>query len=346
MTDQQKPKQATHKKTNKSAAKPAKKSGGLFGKLVALALVAGVGVGGYLGYLEARKYQSILNDKVAQLDAQQIELSRLGELLMNEQQQRQRLQAQLSEQNKSIAAFSGFQYQLNELTAALSGASEADRILWTIHELEFLVRMAQERMIISKDVVSARSLLHAADEQLKKISDPQVNDIRAALAQDVLALSLYEPVDSVGLYARVAALQNSLSALTVNTGESDVINTPAGELPWWKRVFDVFGVSYSTTQQLKLVPPTEAELYKRQLSLTLEQALLAISSSDNNLWVNSLERASIIVSTYYVADHSKQAHLDEIAALKLLSVANDRIRINATSAALEAYKQSRMEAAE
>jgi len=346
MSNQQKLDSATQNKPKNTSAKPAKKTRGVLAKAITLVLVAGVGVGGYFGYIEAQRLQAMFKDNVTQLDQQQQALVSLNNQLQQDQKKIDRLEYQLREQNKSIEAFASLQYQLNELTAALSGASESERTLWTIHELEFLVRMAQERMIVSKDIESARALLNAADKQLKKISDPQVSDIRAALARDILALSIYEPVDSVGLYARVSALQNSLSALTINSGDSTPLRASSEEAPWWKRVFDVFGVSYSTSQSLKIVPPSEAQLFQRQLSLTLEQSLLAISSGDHSLWVNSLQRAYALVDTYYVSNHSKEAHLNEVKSLMALSVTNERIRINATSAALEAYKQSRMEAAE
>ncbi|MGB1191564.1 MAG: uroporphyrinogen-III C-methyltransferase, partial [Pseudomonadales bacterium] len=97
----------------------------------------------------------------------------MAALAMRDQQHAQ-LSSALEDANLIIAAHSR---RLRSLTSTTTDD-------WRLAEVEYLLRLANQRILISQDTATALSLLNTADQILLTLADPRFFDIRKAIAED------------------------------------------------------------------------------------------------------------------------------------------------------------------
>ena len=73
---------------------------------------------------------------------------------------------------------------------------------WQIAEVEYLLRLASQRLLIAKDGRTALNLLANADAILVSLADPSWLDLRTAIAADRLAIASIDQLDVDGLFLR------------------------------------------------------------------------------------------------------------------------------------------------
>ena len=86
---------------------------------------------------------------------------------------------------------------------------------WELAEVEYLLRIANHRLLMERDVGTALGLLNAADEILAGHDDIAMHDVRAMLASEILSLEQTPSADIPGIYLRLDAVKRQLSALTL-----------------------------------------------------------------------------------------------------------------------------------
>lgn len=82
-----------------------------------------------------------------------------------------------------------------------------------VAELEYLVRLANQRLLTEDRPQGALTLLVAADQLLKSMDSADTLAVREVLAKDISALKLVQPVDREGIYSRLGALIPAMLAL-------------------------------------------------------------------------------------------------------------------------------------
>ncbi|MEE4662235.1 MAG: uroporphyrinogen-III C-methyltransferase, partial [Halieaceae bacterium] len=87
---------------------------------------------------------------------------------------------------------------------------------WIIAEVEYLLRVANHRLLLARDVDTARAALEIADQRLRDTKDPGWAGVRAQIAREIAALSAYQPPDDAGLAARLSAMIEQIPSLKID----------------------------------------------------------------------------------------------------------------------------------
>lgn len=140
------------------------------------------------------------------------------------QMQASGLQAIGNELNQQIGQFKqlqtdfrdqihGMQQQLRRQQRQLASLSTLGRDDWLLAEAEYLIRLANQRLLVGKEIVGASDLLEAADDILNQLDDAALYPVRQALVEEIAALNATEHSNIEGLYFQLAALAKQVAQL-------------------------------------------------------------------------------------------------------------------------------------
>ena len=305
--------------------------------LIALLAVAAAAYIAWLSFQQAEQLQSLTADSKSYY------------------QQTQTLQRSLQGvQNESIAALTLRDRQRETLSLALQDANliidSHDRRLrsltstttddWRLAEVEYLLRLANQRILISKDSVTALGLLATADQILLTLADPRFFTIRKAIAEDRAALLLVGQQDLDGVFLRLSALTQQLDKLpliaiptfeTIEEVEIKDIDDSAVNI-WRQKISDI---GHSTWQELKglvvinqrnanikpLLPPDQQYYLRGNLQLMINQSQLALLDGRQAVYSDSLIRAESWLQEYFASDTDAiQSVIADLHQLKKIKV--------------------------
>lgn len=300
--------------------------------LLLLAILAAIGGGGYVAWQQYQKLMaetSQADQNTESLTALQAELRRqqdVSSALANELNQvQQNLEQRISVGEDRIAA------QQRRLQA-MSTTSRED---WQLAEAEYLLKLANQRVLIEKNPSSAVALLEEADNILRELDTLDLFSLRQAVARDLAALKLADKVDVEGLYLRIDGLAQQIEALPLyatKVEEARGIAPPIGddEEPAKRSLFGFFSslkdyvrvVDHAEKPQVLLGP--ESTLYLQQnLRLVLERAQLALLREQTLIYQQSLEQAQSWITRYFPPTDKAAAFKQELALLEQQDIVSE-----------------------
>jgi uroporphyrin-III C-methyltransferase len=266
--------------------------------LAFLALLLALAAAGGVGYLY---YELVYLKPLAQIEQLDDELDSRYSGLENQLSARI---ASLQESTQSaIESVRGEQAErlasnedavLESLNEALNAAPPSQRE-WKLAEAEYLMRVANHRVLMEQDSNGALSLLQAADQIMAELDDFALYQVRARLADEIIALRQVPRDDLQGIYLRLEAIKSQVDALPLpepayvdarreETAEQSVWQTLAEELKQFVRVRSISG-----EEALKpLLAPEEERYLELNLRLALEQAQLATLKRHQEVFEQSL----------------------------------------------------------
>lgn len=353
----------------------------LLATMVLLVFVGGgVGVAGFLGW----QLQQTLDDQMAGLSqkvlANQAAISSAKssidstkssidavESSVNDQsnatrdQLKAQIESQLDSAGKSFRSLSNKQQQqVDMLQKRIDGhqqrllsLSTTSREDWMLAEAEYLLKLANQRVLLERTTENAVALLEAADQLVAQVSagtgDAELFAIRKAISRDLTALKLIKSVDKDGIYLELQALAERIDLLPrvpdhtfVNAvssryeamsaeGENKdaVDSSEVGGNSVLDRVwFELKGMAGTLNQYIKiedavapakpLVDQNFTEVAGLNVRLLLEQAQIALLKESPIIYSNSLNQAHELIGRYYIP--SQQATEFQEAILKLNTV--------------------------
>lgn len=316
------------------AAAPARRGG--FIAWLALLLVLALAAGSAYVVLEARRLEARLDDRVASLETApdrdnaeveqamaRLEASveqRLGSGLdaaaSELAQQTGQLQQQATQLQQLAAALEQQGRELEQQRAELQRYSATDRESWLLAEAEYLVRLANQRLIMTGDTESAQALLGSADAILRQLDDAALHPVRAALASDLAAIRAVPKLDVEGLYLRLAALIEQAAALAIfQMPELEAQVPPEPAQDWQDRLrqgydaalrklSDYIIIRRRDVPMAVLMDPQWEGLVRQNLRMLLEQAQVALLSGNQVLYRESLARAEHWVGEFFASDEA------------------------------------------
>ena len=188
---------------------------------LALLLALGLAGAAALSVLEMQRREAVLVDRLVALEgAVGQEENALQALDARWQSQLQsglgKLQGDLGgKSSRQAEALAVLTSQLAEQRTELARFSANDRDSWLLAETEYLLRLANQRLIMAGDVAAAQSLLSSADNILREMDDVGLHPVRAAVAADVAAVRAVPTVDIEGIYLRLSALSEQAGRLVI-----------------------------------------------------------------------------------------------------------------------------------
>src|SRR5699024_9236457 len=115
----------------------------------------------------------LLSDRVAELQQQ----------LDHGQRERRQVEDQLRQQQQRLEA------RMARDREALADLRQGGQSLWLVNEAEALASLAGQRLMLTGDAAAARRLLHAADQTLARLDDPDALPARQVLANEMETLN-------------------------------------------------------------------------------------------------------------------------------------------------------------
>ncbi|HAP52615.1 MAG TPA: hypothetical protein DCQ60_06655 [Marinobacter adhaerens] len=249
-------------------------------------------------------------------------------------QQSQRLQSleeKLASQRELIATQ---QRQIDHNARELLEAGNRTRTDWLLAEAEYLLRIANQRLMIEKDIRGAMSALEAADEVLTESDDIGVYPVRQQLAREILALKGLTGVDRTGLYLTLEAAIDSIHQLTdqalisenapgfvVNAAQGESAGTdeePGAVVQAWNKVkatlMQVVVVRRMDEPVKPLLSPDQSAYARLNLQLMLEEAEMAVLRGNQPLYERALTKARTTIDDWYNASNPRVTALSDTLA--------------------------------
>ena len=211
---------------NVAGNKPRRRRSGL-PWLITGCLIVVLVAGGYYGWLYLQQWQAEKHNgqlvQQTQLDNQAQQIQALQQQLQQQQHHLQQALTDLEAQaNQLHQGGSAYRQQLDELQrrvtsqgSRLRDLSTSTRDDWLLAEAEYLLRLANQRLLTERSTASPVSLLQTADAILKEFDDPDLFVVRRQIASEITALKIATVVDREGLYLRLDALGDVIPKLTL-----------------------------------------------------------------------------------------------------------------------------------
>ena len=215
------------------------------------------------------------------------------------------------------------------------GASAQD---FVTAEVEYLIRMANQSVLMERDANAARQMLEAADAIIQQTQGFTAHGLRKALAEDIAALRAVATPDTQGIYLELSALIGQVQQLKQKLPEYEPKALPpatAATSPGWAeklmsvasksaaRLASLVDFRRDTVSIAPILPPSEAYYLRQNLVLKIQLAQLALLEGNEIAYRATLNEA---------ADWIDSAFGDEAAAVALraalIRLADTRIQLD------------------
>lgn len=351
-----------------ASTKPKRGVLGLLNTLLLLVLIAAVAALAYLhqGELRALATASDMPPSVSEqavlslaneLDAEQAERNAAADKAWAElrrQQQGQSASLQAA-QRQTQAALVEQAEQLRSLREQLQGMSRVDRNDWLLAEAEYLMRLANQRLLMSRDALSAAELLASADQILRDVDDPALHEVRAALALEVAALEGVSSVDTEGVYLRLAGLAQRAKQLKLREmpayAVTEVEKPQAAESDWpekierglkaaWAQLKSYVRLRDNSARLQPLLSAEQEFSLRFSLQLMFEQAQLATLGGRQQSYESALTKAAAMLREYYPLDAGAELLAMELEVLSAEQLLPALPNISSSLRLLKHYNRS------
>ena len=349
------PEQGTGKAKRKQEPKPRSSKGKATSKTAVLALLLSVitlatlGGAGWYGYQtvwpEMAQRQWVDNQLNSNKRATAVEVEKASRAIASRT-------TEVAQQSQRLVS------RMDNLDLRFTRLQGADRNDWKLAEAEYLMRLANQRLLTMHDIKSANTLLAQADELLVAVDEYGLFNVRAALAEDIAALKATPAVDIDKAWLQLNAISGRIDKLPVlayqGSEEPSVQEEPAAvseqPLSWQdkalnaaKQIWQTFAGQFrirETGQKAvpELLAPEQEVFLRQNLRLMMEQAQVALLQGRTDVYRASLTNAHNWLDTWFLNEgqeiHSMKATL---AALADISVEQHIPDISRSLTALKGY---------
>lgn len=297
---------------------------------VFLALIA-IGIASYPAY-EIYRQKTGGDEQAAALDA------RLSEITAQHEATLDNLSAITIRVDEAAARLDGIEVSTGEFRQYVTG--ELDNVRsslgtssqdWLYAEVEYLVRMANQRALMEGDAVSALSLLQSADQIVRQAEGLTAHALRESLAADIAALKAVNQVDVEGIYlelsaliAQVAHLERTVPRFEPAPEEEPTVAEPQSGFDRVSSLVSDAGERFTGLVDFRrggvtvtpILPPKEEYYLRQNLILKLQMAQMALLEANDEVFKTSIEEASTWVAESF--DKDDAATIAMLAALSTL----------------------------
>ena len=275
------------------------------------------------GWLYFQSTQSTLHKDIQQLTTQQTDFdNKLNANTLNKSQFNQLIeQVKTSEQTillqKNELAVQQAQQdeKLLSLESKLNRLNNTTKEDWKLAEAEYLIRLANQRLLLESDNSGAATLLINADDILNELEDPIVFATRKALAKDIQALKSISQFDLEGAYLKLNALYDNVQTLPqrepskewqANTTEKtkEAEDSTTSKITsvlesFWKSIRSLVVINYNHKPIKALLPPAEYQELITGIQLQLEIAQVALIKGEPMIYQQALSRVANATTEHF-----------------------------------------------
>jgi uroporphyrin-3 C-methyltransferase len=317
------------------AAKSSRPWFGIFNSLLILALA---GTAAYLWRQQQNldvAYQANLADQQSTMAELQLQLQAV------EQSSNRLLQSSLSPLESSIDSLSSEvdelglgQKSLRESGEKLYQLFGRDRNAWQLAEVEYLMRVAQHKLILQDDFAGAAITLQAASDRIGLTGDPGLLPVRVMISEEIADLKTRRRADLVGMSLMLAQLGRQVrslqpgfalrveqsSELPEDEGSADENPVLAPQTPqdWLGRFSDFLDSLISVHKETTEPTQIEANIIDvaEAMEDNLKLARWSVLERDANQYQLLIDRSLRLFSEFYdlddAANHDFMTQLQEL----------------------------------
>ncbi|HZF25406.1 MAG TPA: uroporphyrinogen-III C-methyltransferase [Steroidobacteraceae bacterium] len=249
-----------------------------------------------------------------------------------------RLRSELESQSRRIDANMTRLEELGNLAPRLSELADSLEQLrertesaersWANAEARYLLDIANRRLTLERDWVSALAALEAADERLQSLKDPSLNPIRRTLAAEIQDLRSISQPDIAGIVSRLASAEETAAFLPVlgaiqenYSPDRPVAGSPPGLARAWQVIraslVGMISVRRIGEDAVELVSIEQQSVRREHLQLLLFAARLAALRADQNGYQTNLDAARLWLEKMFDPTDARVASLrQELAVLE------------------------------
>jgi uroporphyrin-3 C-methyltransferase len=308
-----------------SPAKPApppreKPRGSWFGLFNFLLILALAGAGGYYWYLQqqvtkqmADDYEATIADLRGQINAKPSNAQLIDEI--------EPMRRVLGQFTRQIQQLETEQESLEQASVKLYELYGRNKNEWQLAEVEYLMRVAQHKLILQDDFSGAAITLQAASDLLGETGDPGMVPVRVMISEEIADLRTRKRADLVGMTLILAQLSGEV--LTLRPGfplridetppepeAADPAPPPLqGEQTWLEQVGSYLDSLVEIRHESLPPTPIEASVADvgQILSDNLKLARWAVLERDVHHYEMLLERSVQLFRDYYDLDNAANA---------------------------------------
>lgn len=246
---------------------------GVFNFLLILALAAAAGYYWQLQQkTEAEKrtaFNALKQQVAAKADSSQIQSQIQPKL--------RPLESGLNEITQRIEALQQHQKDLQASSEKLYELFGRDESGWQLAEVEYLMRIAQHKLILENDFEGAAITLQAASDRIASTGDMGLLPVRVKISDEIAELKTRKRADLVGMTLKLSQLAQQIRSLKPGfqpriDASTDVENVPEQEASIEQQV-KTFLSSLVSIKREKGAPPSQTEALIINVDETLEDNL-------------------------------------------------------------------------
>jgi|TARA_Y100000310_G_C20681701_1_gene816371 uroporphyrin-3 C-methyltransferase len=306
-------------------------AGLLIATLVSFVAIGAASYGVYQFYLVDQQTTELVNTIAA------VEQS-IQDIQSNQNSVAAELERFSAQQSAEVA---GMQEKLDAGLAefrASAGTSSQD---WILAEVEYLLRLANQRIMIEKEVSGAIALLQSADTIIVQADNISALPVREAIAADIASLKSLQRLDIEGTYVALGAVIGQVNELVgrelaFSVKRIDEAETEEGEADadrsWDQKLlaatkligdklYALVDYRSGTERVTPILPPTEEYYLEQNLVFKLEHAQLALLRGNQTAYDQSVLDSIEWVRTHFDQQHGVTRNvlstLDEISHAKV-----------------------------
>ena len=276
-----------------------------------------------IGTLEARVTSLGSADPSARINTLEQDLK----ALQDSAAQGQEFQQETSSWTRSMqAAIAGDEARLvtaEAHLAVLSARSMDTAAELSLAEIDYVLRLAQERLELFADTRTAGQALAIASQQLAAFNNPLYVGLQQDIAAARLKLADVNEPDYTSIFASLDSLQLSVMALpfkdapSTEKGALPPGETTRGETSWWERIKQALSGLVTVRRDSEIansIPVfADQDLIRQHAWLELEIARLAALRRDQLSWTATLNRFAATLAHWF--EPTSQATRDALAQL-------------------------------
>lgn len=321
-------------------------------------LVAAICFGGLFVLQQFNSQRQLVENLRVQVE-QQVQANETRQRLLEDN-----LDKEFVEQQEAIQSnLNDLAEQVDSNNARLLSLSSVNRDEWKLQEAQYLLRLADQRILLEKDSQNALALALSADDVLRDIDQADLVGVRKLLVEEIAVLKLAGVVDREGIYLRLSALANQIDAIPFieplgtqeEVLEEDVV--PPDETFKQKITRNFYDLLHKLGSYVRVrdhgktinavLPPSEQKYLQQNLRLMLEQAQVALLRNEEGIYQESLVKAQNWINQYYSLNEKATAVLEELQALQKEEISPELTNFSNSTSALNDYiaKREKMAAA-
>ena len=353
-------KQDSEKKSQNAQLPPVKnnqkversKSGFWFG-IIILLLVLILAGGGFFFLQQLRDQQEDIGGEVGKGDMRVIELTKQ---ITGYQSQLSALQSQLANleteisgrdkfYNEKLSEFSNLQQDkidttVNSLNNSMGlikrqlGKTRGD---WLMADAEYLLSIANQRLLLVGDINTTIEALIAADQRLRESGDAAAYKVRQQIAKEIAELRKIVLPDIVGIFSSLQLLVENvdkLATLLPYEGKEMTQTEHKKEVQQDDHTHDLLDSALIELEGLVTIRHTEqpiteiltveqAKFLKEELKVKLEIIKLALVQQNNKLFKIAIDDANSWLAEHFINNKDSDSFNKQLTKLKSIQVKDD-----------------------